>query len=243
MLFRSMGFKIMLVVIGYFISKAYKNQLITLSFWILSSILISPYGSTYTFVLLVFPFFAVLKSEISMVKKVVFCGLLFLVNNFPLSLFMQESFPVSYLRLLFLLLFFGLFLLELQQKSNWKMVAVFTFVPMVLVLIFKKNEPVNSTALLEKSPILIYDYEIKNNQLTYFYWNKKGENRTSILLKSSSSTELDIKENQIVSKNSILTFDNSHKYKPMLLDGKTVIYLSDFGRGIGFYTLRKIELP
>lgn len=236
------GFKIMLITIGYFISKADKNQLATFSFWILASILISPYGSTYTFILLLFPFFALLKSEISKVKKVVFCGLLLLVNNFPLSFFIENSFPISYLRLLFLVLLFGLFLFELRQKINWKIVAIFTFVPMALLLIFKKNETINSTALLVKSPILIYDYKIENNQLTYFYWNENGENEASIPFKSLSSRALDLKENQIVTKNRILTSDTSHKYKAMLVDNKTVIYLSDYDRGIGFYTLRKIEL-
>ena len=236
------GFKIMLIAVGYFISNLNKNQLTTFSFWILASILISPYGSTYTFLLLLFSFFALLKSEISNAKKIVFCGLLLLINNFPLSLFIENNFPISYLRLLFLVLFFGLFLFELRQNINWKMVGVCGLVPMVLILIFKKNETINSTALLQKSPLLIYDYQIENNQLTYFYWNEKGENKDSIPFKSASSIHLEIREDKTIYKNKTLTFESSNKLKPMLLDDKTVIYLSDYGRGIGFYTLRKIEL-
>lgn len=236
------GFKITLIAIGYFISKREKNQLVVISFWILASILISPYGSTYTFIILLFPYFALLKSEISNVKKVVFNCLLLLVNNLPLSFFIQGSFPVSYLRLLFLMLLFGLFLFEYRQNINWKMVAIFTFVPMVFLLIFNKPETIHSTAVLEKSPLLIYDYEIKNNQLTYFYWNQNGENKASIPFKNYSSKALYIKDNQVTYKIGKLTFDKSHKQKPMLIDNKTVIYLSDYGRGIGFYTLRKIEL-
>ena len=235
-------FKIGILTIGYFVSKKNSNFLLVFSYWILAMILLSPYGSTYTFILLLFPFFTLLKSEISKVKKVVFCGLLLLVNNFPLSFFIENSFPISYLRLLFLVLLFGLFLLELRQKINWKIVAIFTFVPMALLLIFKKNETINSTALLVKSPILIYDYEVKNNQLTYFYWNENGQNQASIPFKCSLVKGLSIKENQIVSKFRKLTFDKSNKLKPMLVDNKTVIYLSDYDRGIGFYTLRKIEL-
>ncbi|MEO5776425.1 MAG: glycosyltransferase family 87 protein [Flavobacterium sp.] len=236
------GFKIMLIVIGYFISKANKNQLTAFSFWILACILISPYGSTYTFILMLFPFFALLKSEISKVKKIAFCGLLLLVNNLPLSFFMQESFPISYLRLLFLILLFGFFLFEFKQNINWKFASVITVIPIVLLLVFKKNEAINSTAVLEKSPLLIYDYKIENNQLSYFYWNEKGENKDSIPFESYSSRTLDIKDNQVTYKIGKLTFDKSHKQKPMLVDNKTVIYLSDYGRGIGFYTLRKIEL-
>ena len=122
------------------------------------------------------------------------------------------------------------------------MVGVCGLVPMVLILIFKKNETINSTALLQKSPLLIYDYQIENNQLTYFYWNEKGENKDSIPFKSASSIHLEIREDKTIYKNKTLTFESSNKLKPMLLDDKTVIYLSDYGRGIGFYTLRKIEL-
>lgn len=236
------GFKIMMITIGYFISKAGKNKLAAFSFWILACILISPYGSTYTFVLLLFPFFALLKSEISNVKKFIFCAILFLINNFSLSLFMQKEFPISYLRLLFLLLFLGLFLFHLRQNIHWKMVGVCALVPMVLILIFKKNETINSTAVLEKSPLLIYDYEVKNNQLTYFYWNEKGENKDSIPFKSSSWIVLDIRENKVIAKNRIVTLESSNKSKLKLLDNKTIIYLSDYDRGIGFYTLRKINL-
>jgi len=237
-----LAFKIGILIIGYFVSKRNSNSLFVISYWILAMILLSPYGSTYTFILLIFPLFALLKSEISNIKKSVFCGILFLINNLPLSLFIEKPFPLSYLRLLLFVILFALFLIQIWPKINWKTVIGFSFIPMILILIFKKNETENGTILLNESPILIYDYKIENNQLTYFYWNEKGENQASIPFKNLSATELDIKENQIVSKDNMLTFDTSHKYKPMLIDNKIVISLSDYDRGIGFYTLRKIEL-
>lgn len=234
-------FKIGILTLGYFISKRPSTVLFTFSYWILAMILLSPYGSTYTLILLLFPFFALLKSDVSNVKRIVFCVTLFLISNLILSLFIENQFPFSYLRFFLLMMLFVLFLMQFQQKINWKIVTVFSLVPMILILIFKKNEAVKSTILLKNGPILIYDYEIKNNQLTYFYWNENGENKVSIPFKNSSVTELDIKENQIVFKVRILTSDESHKSKPILIDNKTILYLSDYGRGIGFYTLRKIE--
>ena len=235
-------FKIGILTIGYFVSKKNSNFLLVFSYWILAMILLSPYGSTYTFILFLFPLLALLKSQISNVKKIVFCGILFLTNNLPLSLFIEKPFPLSYLRLLLLTVFFALFLIQIWPKTNWKILVGFSFIPMILVLIFKKKETETATILLKESPILIYDYQIKNNQLKYFYWNQNGENKDSIPFKCSLVKGLSIKENQIVSKFRKLTFDKSNKLKPMLIDDKTVLYLSDYGRGIGFYTLRKIEL-
>jgi hypothetical protein len=237
-----LAYKIVVLGLGFFISRKSSTLLYAVSYWVLAMILLSPYGSTYTLILLLFPFLTVLKSEISNVKKVVFFVALFLISNLPLSFFLANQFPFSYLRMFVLLLLFVLFLIQSRQKINWKFLAAACFAPMILVLSFKKNEMVKSTILLKNGPILIYDYEIKSNQLTYFYWSEKGGNKVSVPFKIVSALELDIKENQIVAKGKIITFDASHKYKPMLIDNKTIIYLSDYDRGIGFYTLRKIML-
>ncbi|MCF6128462.1 DUF2029 domain-containing protein [Flavobacterium sp. AS60] len=230
-----LAFKIGILGIGYFISKKTSNALFAFSYWILAMILLSPYGSTYTIILLIFPFLALLKSDISNVKKITLFIVLFLISNLSLSLFIEKAFPLSYLRLFLLLLLFVLFLFEFQQKINWKIVTVFSLMSMILVLIFKKNETVTSTILLKNGPILIYDYKIKDNQLTYFYWNEKGENQAVIPFENKSCKAIELNSNQ-------LTFDKNHKLKPILIDNKTVLYLSDYGRGIGFYTLRKMEL-
>ena len=236
------AFKIGLVSLGYFITRKSNNNLQILSFWILAMILLSPYGSTYTFILLFFPFLALLKSDVSNVKKVVFCTILFIINNLALSLFIEMDFPFSYLRLLFLLLLFSLFLIPFWKEINWKIVTLFSFIPMILVLIFKKNDSVNSSILLKDGPILIYNYKIENNNLTGFFKDEKGERVVLMHFNALTVEPLNLKDNQVFYQKKQLTFDNSKKLKPMLIDGKTILYLSDYDRGIGFYTLRKIEL-
>jgi hypothetical protein len=234
------AFKIGILVIGYFVSKRVSNVMFAFSYWILAMILISPYGSTYTLILLMFPFLAILKNEVSNIRKVVFCSVLFLICNVPLSLFIKNQFPISYLRMFLLMLLFVLFLFQCSQKINWKIVVVSLLVPMISVLVFKKDEVVQSAILLKDGPILIYDYEVRNNQLTYFYWNEKGEGKASIPFKNLSVSELNIKENH--SRYKALASDKSNKLKPTLIDHKTILYLSDYDRGIGFFTIRKIEL-
>ncbi|HNP31658.1 MAG TPA: glycosyltransferase family 87 protein [Flavobacterium sp.] len=238
-----LAFKIGGLSLAYFITKNSKNNLEVFGFWILSMILLSPYGSTYTFILMLFPFFALLKSEISTVKKNIFCGMLILVNNLPLALFMEKTFPISYLRLFFLIAFFIFFVACFFQKSSLLKAVFIGFIVFGIGTFFAEQKPQNSTSLfITESPLLIYDYKIENNQLTYFYWNEKGENEASIPFECLSAKALSLRENQIVFKNNILTSDSDHKYKPMLINNTTVIYLSDYDRGIGFYTLRKIEL-
>jgi hypothetical protein len=237
-----MAFKVGLLVIGFFVSKKVTNALYVLAYWILTMIVLSPYGSTYTLILLVIPFLALLKSDISNVKKGVFFVLLFLINNLPLAVFIENPFPFSYLRLFGLLLFFGLLISFFHKTIRWKRVSLFSIVSMILLLIFQKNEPENSALLMEKGPMLIYDYQLENNLLTYCYWDENGKNEKSIPCGFFTIQQLEIKNKQLFYHHQQLTFDKSHKLKPILIDGKTLIYLSDYGRGIGFYSLRKKEL-
>lgn len=231
------AFKIGILALGYFISRKTQKALSTFSYWILAMVLLSPYGSTYTFILLLFPFLALLKSGISNAKKVVFSILLFVINNLPLSFFIENHFPFSYWRLFALIAFAVLFIVFLFQKSALLPALVLGCVVFFIGTFFNTAKPQYGNLLLDaQSPILIYDYEIKNNELIYSYWNEKGENKASIPFQSSIIEKLDSKENQFFAS------DKSKPLKPLLIDNKILLYLSDYGRGIGFYTIRKINL-
>lgn len=237
------AFKIGVLTLGYFISKRVSNTFFAFSFWILAMILLSPYGSTYTFILLLFPLLVLLKSDISKIKKIVFCGLLFLINNFPLSFFIENDFPFSYLRLFLLLSFSVFFVVAVFQKSVLIKAFILGCIVFAIGTFLKQSAPQKNESFLPvESPILIYDYQVSSNELTYFYWNEKGENKATISIESKYPKQLEIKNNQIFNNQRQLTFDKSHKLKPILIDNKTILYLSDYNRGIGFYTLRKIEL-
>jgi Glycosyltransferase family 87 len=237
------AFKIGILTLGYFITTKKSNSLLVFSYWILAVILLSPYGSTYTFILLLFPFLALVKSAISNIKKAILLLILLMINNLPLSLFLAKSFPFSYLRLFLLLAFVITFVVLLFQKSSWIKTIGFSAFVLFIGSFFWKAKPEKSSRFFSvQNPILMYDYEIKNKQLIYFYWNEKGENQKSIKLCKSDFVTLKIKNNQIFYGNQQLTFDNNNKLKPILLNKKLVVYLSDYDRGIGFYSLRKIKL-
>jgi hypothetical protein len=235
-------FKSLLILIGFYVTKKNTNNLYVFSYWVLVSYLISPYGSTYGFVLILFVFISILKSSISNIQKSVFVLLIFLINNLPLSYFIENDFPFSYLRLFFLILFFIAFVNQMNKTINWKILIPISVVPLILLLINKPKKISLENFSKENFPILVYDYKISNNQLTYFYWNGKGENTNSIPLFTNEIKQLELIDNQIYYNNKQVTFDKSNKLKPTLINHKTILYLSDYDRGIGFYTFRKIEL-
>ena len=228
-----LAFKIMLVVIGFYVTHKAIHSLYVVSYWLFAMVLISPYGSTYTYLLLIFPIFALVKSPFPDMIKVISLILIGIVCNLPSEIFINTTF--SFTRLFALLLFLGLFLYPVYAFVDKKIVTFFIMIPLLLVMIFKKNEPVKSHYLLEKgSPTMIYDYEISNNMLTYFYWNANGKNSISII-ENSHDIVRKINKKQ-------MPFEKGHIIKPMIV-GKAIIYLSDFDRGNGFYTLRKMKLP
>ncbi len=238
-----LGFKIGLVVIGYYINKRNSNGLLVFSYWIGASLLISPYGSTYGLILLLFILICILKSSVSTTYKSCFVLLLFLINNVPLSYFIENKFPFSYLRLLVLIVLFIAFVFQFFRTINWKIVISITILPIAFFLIFKESNLIESEPISKESfPILVYDYEISENNLTYHYWNESGKKSSSIPYTSEERQELQIIDNQIYYNNKQLTFDRSNKLKPKLIDHETILFLSDYDRGIGFYALRKINI-
>lgn len=228
------AFKMVLLTVGYFVSK--KSSLLVLGYWVLAMILLSPYGSTYVFILMLFGFLALLTIDIPMATKILLIGILFLINNLPLSLFIHNEFPLSYLRLFLLLLFAVFFIGFMSKKSVWMKTVFMGSIAFITMPFFDSPSFRKANGMLPaESPILIYDYEIKNNQLTCFYWNENGKNE--IVMPIIAQSQEIIKTND-----ARLSFEKSNKRKPIIVNNNTLIYLSDYGRGIGFFTLRKIKI-
>lgn len=235
------AFKLGLLFIGYGITKNDQNKLSAFSYWIIAAILLSPYGSTYTFILLLFPFLDLAKQSGSLPTKVVSLLLLFIICNIPISVLITKDFPVSYIRMLLLLVFSVVYHNSIRNTIPWKKSIG---IPVISVLIsissFCLQVKDNSISILPKnSPILIYNYSISGNQLRYFFRDENGEHSAIIQLPEAKQASAIIKNNQVFYNNKQQTFGSDHKRKAIVLDQQTLLYLSDYDRGIGFYTLRK----
>ena len=243
-LFKSLilGIKIFVISIGFYITTNIKNNLFIFSFWTLISIILTPYGSTYGYIVLIFTSINILKVEISKTRKVLLFLILFLINNFPISFFIENRFPFSYLRLFGFLILFLMIIFLYSKIINWNKALVISLFSTLVIFFTKPQKTISSLATKESQPILVYDYKLENSQLTYFYWNERGENSKKIFFKNKKREQLLLLNNQIYYRGKQITFDKSYKLKPTLIDDKTIIYLSDFDKGIGFYSLRKFEL-
>ena len=246
LLFKSLLFYFKIIIFGilFFLTKHIKKgqSLLVFSIWVMASIILSPYGSTYSNILLIFLYFYICKNSLPKKTKVLQLLLIFFICNY--SFIKIDLFPFNYLKLFASILMFILILYPQKDKINIKLVFGFGLV-ISLVYSFLINSTIkqNESYLAHKTPILTYDYSLKNNTLYYSFWNENGKNIKNLNLPiiKSGSDSVFIKNNQVFYKNTQLTFDNSNKLKPLIIDGK-IIFLSDKNSGIGFYQFYTIKL-
>ncbi|MFA6152636.1 MAG: glycosyltransferase family 87 protein [Chitinophagaceae bacterium] len=220
----------------------------TMSFalWLFVSMLVSPNGSSYSLILLLFPFLALIIDYKD--HKFLFglsAVLLFLACNIKIQWFAHLPLYAEFPRL-YLLLFLFLFIVW-RHLASVKPLTIF-FVALLFILpgiIFIKNDVDSSSYLLQKEKdLFIYDFGVKNAYLTYSFWDGNAkERRTKFEIKTISNENVFIRNNQIYWGNQQLTHSADMKKKAVLVNKNSIIYLSDKNRGVGFYTLRKITLP
>ncbi len=233
--------KVFLIGIGYYVTTKSKNNIFTVSLWLLISVLLSPYGSTYTFILLLFLYVYLVKL-VGVKRRNILLILLFIIgNNVKIS---NTGFPLNYMRLLVLIGFIILLLWRFKAYIKFTEILIIAFIVGVLNYFTLQNKSKSTKLIAQKTPILMYKYQVINNKLNYFYWNEKGQNRkeTNVVIKKINTKDVTIKNNQVYYKNKQITNTKSNKKQVYLLNEKQVIYLSDAKRGIGFYELRQIRI-
>jgi hypothetical protein len=236
--------KVFLFVLAYFISKSTAKDIYVFSFWIIAGILISPYGSTYTFLFFIFPFIALTKHEISLQKKFILIVLIGLISNIQLAYISTLEYPLSYTRFLILFAFSIAFISLIRDQINWQISSLAIFISIGINLLINQSVNPNFAYFTNETlPILTYDYHVEQNRLTYYYWNTNGINKKTLpqKIELSDSLKVHLENNQIFVNNKQITFDQSNKLKPKLLKDGSVVFLSDRNRGIGFYNLLKFQ--
>ena len=239
-----------LIILGYGILITYKNSsdIKKLSYWILTTYLLSPYGSTYGNILLIFIIIYSISEKLKTLNIIILFISIFIIANFPLSYYEQLPLPFSFLKLfLFLLITVLLFLKTVPKLKYHLSILTFSLIIGTILTKVSYNTQItleNDYLLDDQHLALIYDYEIENNELLYKYWTIHGSKTKNSKFKvfTFDNDNLKIKNNQIYYKDVQMTNTNSNKLKPFIINSNELIYLSDYDRGIGFYTFRKINL-
>ncbi len=235
--------KLFLVSVAIFITKKVKGSFFSFSFWLFISLISSPYGSTYSLLVLAFLYFSTGKLEIqTWGKSLIILTLTFLT----LASFKGDyAFPFNYLRLYLMVgLFIGLMVL-FRSQIPLKAITLTALISGGIYFLFLPETTDTSKRYTDFSmPILTYDYSIHTDKLVYYYWNSSARNRAEYTIKkqATDTQNVEIIDNQIYYQNQQLTFDHSNKKMATRVNENQIVFLSDKNRGVGFYELRKIEL-
>jgi len=220
------------------------KSIFAFGFMLLCTMLISPYGSTYANILLLILLIAVLKENDT--KYFLFTAILiFLISNLPISLFQHLPMLFRFPRLFLMVTLYAVAFYYSRAK-----VVPMTFG--LLMILFSSSsflnypQPTDTSKVIvadERHP-LVFDYGLQNGSIYCRYWDEKGENTfvTNVRGKELATTHVTIRDNQIVYKGHALTTGRDNKLKARMLDNKSIVYLSDKGKGIGFYAPRIITL-
>ncbi len=214
-----------------------------LGLWLLLIFLISPYGSSYSRILLVIVYFSIVQNE-SLLKQIAVGLLLLGITNFPaLDL---PHWPLV-LRFAGLFATIAVFLLVTPVK----VIRANHLIPLTLLLTtfiyyfyrIPKERQTASDYLMLENPSLIVDYEVQDGAIRYNYWHgEMHEGTVALSGKRYDSSQVSIIGDGLYLRGEQLIKSSDNKKRPLLVDNDKVVYLSDWGRGYGFYTFRIIRL-
>jgi hypothetical protein len=235
--------KVFLIAVAIIITRKVKGSFFSFSFWLFISLISSPYGSTYSLLVLAFLYFSIGKLEIQNWQKtfIIITLTLLTLESFKSGF----SFPFNYVRLYLIILLLLGFVVFFKSQIPLKKVGLIALFSGGLYFVFLPDRVDFSTRYTNFiMPILTYDYEIRNDKLVYFYWtNATWESVESATQKQIANPQnVEIIDNQVFYLDQQLTFDHSNKKKATQVNENEIVFLSDKNRGVGFYELRKIKL-
>lgn len=235
-------FKLFILFVLSILTWKIKKEWLTFSFWLFASLLFSAYGSTYSLLLLIPMAWASFQLKISYYFHFTFLLVMAIIAN--ISVLPDLQFPLNYGRLLSCLgMATGLLWYYKKEIPLLKITSVVISAG-ILSFIFSSSPEKEPYATDFSMPILTYGYELKPNEISYNYWNQNGPQSQSIPYNSDfhKIKELKIIDSQIYYQNQPITSSSSNKRQARLINEHQILYLSDEGRGLGFYQLRKLYI-
>jgi hypothetical protein len=169
---------------------------------------------------------------------------MFVLINAPLNAL--SSFPayLQFPRLLAIIAVFVLITMLLRPAVSWKLFLLcllLVALPEVLTYHRKDN---NQYVFSSGQQAMVMDFNLLNGVLVYRYWSPHGMEKMVTDFKAEPATNrfAEMRDGQIFLDGRQITFGTDHKRQP-LATSAGVVYLSDEGRGYGFYTFKVIKIP
>jgi len=224
-----------IIYIAFYIVKL-KNTILSYSLFIFFGILAGKYITAYSLILLL-PF---AFSLFSFKRSGVYIVILFLICNIPLSYLENFSFPLKYIRILFMLILFCLIVSEIKPKINYKQSGIIFILVLSLTMFSSKKYPDNYFVSDNKKGIG-YDFTIVKNKILL---NKclGSYNKTDSLLLNFNVTNLKEIMPKDIYKYSEEVNGKQNIKKAVILNDSLLLYLSDLQQGAGMNKLRMVKV-
>ncbi|CAN5918694.1 hypothetical protein BH11BAC7_BH11BAC7_08490 [soil metagenome] len=230
---------VLVIALLFTFDKKY-SSLFRFSFWLLAGILVSGYGSSYGLLQLIFLVIAIFSlKEISTLKKATLLVCIGIIANLPVHLFFDLSFPFNFPRLLILLCLLSLLVFILRPR--WNSFSLFSLLFCAPLIFGSGTGNDSSEYVLKTEPsLLITDFFVRNDSLIYHFRDKNGMHESGVAFNEKIETAEELKNDaHTIYLERPWYFQDERIENPMLINDKALIYLSDRGRGVGFYTIRK----
>lgn len=214
--------------------------------WLTLSLLISSTSATYHFVILLLPLLVLCYENLKEEKEseVIFVLLFsFILFTLPYSWF--SSFP-DFLKIprFWVLICVFMFFVKPVKFKNYAFVKVAFALFFLSPFLFRQITTDTAKPFFsEEKELLAYKISEENGYLFAHFLNFKGEVEKEFLGEKFTATDsLQVESNQIFLNKRQLTNSKGRNSQPFWLDEKTIVFLSERGRGVGFPTVYKLEL-
>jgi len=236
------AFKLGLLYLGWKTARHTGQPFMCFAVFLFLSLLISGYGSTYG-LLLALPLCMALWGEGTRWAQVT-ALLLALAVNIPVGLLLHWPLLAQFPRLYLLLVVFA---------ALWARARFVAHVPSLLAVILSaaaigylkipRDEP-SCIVPLPGGALLAYGFNPDRNNIEVFTYGQRGPSIVRVEMPAAearSQEGVELQDNQLFYNGVQLTFGNDRKKQPVLLKSGEILYLSDRGRGVGFYGLRIVS--
>jgi hypothetical protein len=237
------GFKAFVLWISWQVMRGMETSFQKFALLLFAAVVFSGYSSVYSLVMLIPMLIAFIQSKYRFSREGV---ILFFAINLPISFFLTLSGIVQLPRLLLFMVLFLSFVYKWKPKLDYRIMLSLS----ALVLIFGSvkwlsYEKIDSELIVLENPALLsVGFSLDGADIEVKTFDQSGIHSQLMPFSAEGidSTSVTVINDQLVLKGRTITNEIGFKKNPVLVNENEVLFLSDAGRGVGFYALRKLRI-
>lgn len=200
------------------------------SLWLITSLLVSGYGNSFSMLLLLIPSLLlyhqlILKPTLS----ILFLFCLIITINLPIHFFANDNMLTHFPRLYGLIILFilSISLIEIRFKYYY-------LIPLLIIYFIPYNNTVYAQNYLfdKEEALLIYDFKTNERSITIHFFDNNGPQYKTIFIPHK------FEGRKVTYDTTYFHHNDENIIKSCSINDSIYIYLSDKNRGVGFYTIR-----